>query len=146
MTEKPVFWFCKLFKCQACTLFEGHLFSRLLQDPVVRQAVVLEQVTFGQNSETGETYHLESEFPDFASKISYAPYLWLAKPYDESQGYHLNPSTMNNKTLNTRLQGKEYVYGPTSTYEELRNWLLTNARSLSSNASTFHGRKPQYSR
>ena len=113
------------------------MLSRLTEDPQVRNAVNIERVSFGRDPETGEIYDLTPEFPDFQDKIQYAPFLWLAQPYDESTGHHLNPTTMRNPKLNTRQNGKEFSMEPTTTYENLRSWILGNARGT----STFNSRR-----
>jgi len=139
---KPTLYFFKLNGCGACVQFEEQMFSKLVNDPEVRKVVTLEKIVFGRDQETGEEYSLAPEFPDFQSTIKYAPYVWLARGYDESQGYHLQPTTMHDKSLNLRQDGQLYEYRHDSTYPELRNWILQGARSYNSTRSgNFRSRR-----
>lgn len=132
MTSKPTFYFFKMIGCPACVRFNEY-FQRLVQDPEVRQAVGLEMIEFGQG------YSLSDEFPDFQEKIKYAPFLWLARSYDESTGYHLQPETMTDKSLNTRQDGQEYHMEEDPSYEGLKSWILK--KSQSSGNQQFRGRR-----
>ena len=135
---KPTLYFFKMIGCGACTQFETQMFQQLINDPEVRKTIAIEQVVFGRDAQ-GNEYSLVPEFPDFQSKVQYAPYVWLARPYDESQGYHLQSTTMNDKSLNTRQDGQEYSYRRDSTYPEFRNWVLQNAKPSSSGGFRARG-------
>lgn len=135
---KPTFYFMKMNGCSACVQFDQQMFQQLLKDPEVRQAVTLEQVVFGRGDD-GVVYSLDDEFPDFRQQITYAPYLWLGRGYDESQGYHLRSETMHDKKRNLRQDGVLYSYRMESTYPELREWILSNARRFQGNE--FRARK-----
>lgn len=125
--SKPTLYFFKLHGCPACIQFDTQMFQRLIKDSEIRNTVTLEKVEFGRNSQ-GVEYSLAPEFPDFKTKIQYAPYVWLAHSYDESNGYHLDPTTMNDVKLNLRQKGKQYEYRHDSTYPELRTWILTEGK------------------
>jgi hypothetical protein len=123
---KPIFTFFKLLNCPACEHFEAQFFQRLIADTEIRNAVNLDQVIFGRDRD-GTILTLEEEYPDLATNIRYAPYLWLSQPYDETTGYHLNPSTQHNRLLNTRLNGMEFSFQQSTTYEEIKRWILEGA-------------------
>lgn len=124
--SKPTFTFFKMIGCGACNQFQREIFDRLVKDPEILQAVNVDEVIFGRD-EHGNVYDLLEDYPDFASKVRYAPFLWLSQPYDEMTGYHLRPETMNNPTMNLRLNGQEFSYRRDTTYEGLKKWILTNA-------------------
>jgi len=124
--SKPTFTFFKLQGCSACDQFQRQFFERLVKDPEVLRAVNIDEVMFGRGAD-GEDYSLRENYPDFADKVTYAPFLWLAQAYDESRGYHLDPATMFDTTLNLRLNGEQFPYRRDTTYEGLKAWLLKGA-------------------
>jgi len=125
--SKPTLTFFKLLNCSACTQFENQIFNQLIQDQEVLKVVNVDQVVFGRDAD-GTHYDLRDEYPDFVDKVKYAPYLWLSRPYDETKGHHLNASTMNNPSVNTRLNGEAFAYRVDTTYENFKDWILNTAR------------------
>lgn len=125
-SSKPTFMFFAMSGCNACTQFKK-LWSRLIKDSEVKAVVNLDRIEFGFKD--GVEYELESAYPDF--NIEYAPYLWLAKPYDESNGHHLNPATMHDKKKNTRQNGELFGFRGNTTYSGLKKWILEHATAKS---------------
>lgn len=128
---KPKLYFFKLrfqsHVCPACSSFEEQIFSRAVKDPEILQAVDLEKVEFGTDSD-GKRLTLSVDFPDM--DVTYGPYVYLSAPYDETTGYHLHPNTMHNPEYNRRLIGELYQYRNSSDFPSFKNWILTNARIL----------------
>lgn len=120
--KRPTLIYFKLFGCPACEYFDREFFRLLVNDVDVLQAVNIDEVTFGRGQDY--EYVLDELYPDF--DVKYAPFIWLAAPYDETKGYHLNPATMRDPKLNTRLNGQEYQLTDASTYGTLKNWILEN--------------------
>jgi hypothetical protein len=133
--SKPTFTFFKLLDCSACEQFQSQLFERLVNDPDVLNAVNLDEVVFGRDAD-GTVYSLEDNYPDFVKAVTFAPYLWLAPPYDERLGYHLEKDTMSNPSLNLRLNGKAFSYRRDTTYEKMKNWLLLSAKAMTKSTVT----------
>ena len=106
----PTFYFFKMFGCGACNVF-APIFDRLTQDPDLRRLVVLERVEFGHDSTTGQRYDL-SDYPQFASRVQYAPFLWLG----------------------THDSGQELRFTRGTTAESVKAWILAQVASSSRGA------------
>lgn len=109
--------------CGACTAFEEDIFSLLVTDTEILSKMNLDEVTFGRDRHSN--FVLETQYPDF--NVTYAPYLWLSAPYDESTGYHLKLATMNDPNLNKRHNGAEFAFRRDTTYGDAKSWLLSQA-------------------
>jgi len=132
MASKPSLLFFTMLGCPHCTNFKV-LFDQATQDPEVRALVQLEEVSFGYHREEHAVYSLEEEFPDLASKVEYAPFIWLHAPYDEKDGHHLS-SQKQDPQVNKRLQGKQYQYRKTSTYQDFKEWILKESKQFRTSA------------